>query len=168
MKNIFRAGKTIDRIFELVVLLKALFGFFEITAGILFAFSGKKVLDNFIISMAQQEISEDPNDIIANYLVNLINGFSLNSQIFTVAYLIFHGLANLFLVVSLFRNKINDYPWVVGFFSVFIIYQIYRYFHTYSLLLLALTVFDIFIASVIWIEYKRKKIRLNNQSLKIL
>lgn len=159
MNSVLKEGKIIDKIFESVVLIKALFGFFEMAAGILFAFSGQKIVDNFIISMAQEEIAEDPNDLIANYLINLANEFSLNTQIFAVAYLIFHGVVNLFLAVSLLKNRVNDYPWAIGFFGAFIFYQVYRFFHNYSLVLLALTIFDIFIVSIIWIEYRRRKKR---------
>lgn len=166
MKNIFKAaclrrqGKIIDKVFEIGVLIKALFGFFEISAGILFTFLGQRIMDNFIIDLALQEIADDPNDFLANYLINMANEFSIGSQVFAAAYLIFHGLANLLLVIALFKNKIEAYRWAIVIFSVFIIYQLYKYFHNYSLLLLLLTIFDIFIVSVIWLEYRRKKNKL--------
>lgn len=158
MKNIFKIGKIIDKIFEISVLIKAVFGFFEILGGILLSFSKKTITNNFIIRLAQAEIADDPNDkdIIANYLVKTAKNLSQDSRIFAVAYLFFHGAVNIFLAVSLSRGKIRAYPVITGFLCIFIIYQMYKYFHTFSSSLLALTLFDIFFISVIWLEYRRK------------
>ena len=159
--NIFKTvkiKKIINRTFEISVLLKAFFGFFEILSGILFTISDRFILNNFIILMAQQEIAGDPDDIIAKFLIKSADNLANGSQIFAVVYLIFHGVVNIFLAVSLLKNKIWAYPWAMALFSGFVIYQVYRYFHTYSLSLLSLMLFDIFIVFIIWLEYKRKKI----------
>ena len=156
MKNIF-GRKLIDKIFEVVILVKSFFGFFEVLAGIVFAVSGKLIINNFIIELAQQEILEDPNDIIANYLINSLRDFSAGSYLFAVMYLILHGAANIFLAMALLKNKIWAYHWAMVGFTLFIIYQVYRYFHTHSLLLLFLTLFDVFIVIIIILEYRKKK-----------
>lgn len=146
--------------FDIGVLLKALFGFFEISAGVLLAVSGKLVLNNFIISLAQQEIADDHDDLIANFLINSANSFYYDAHLFAIIYLIVHGVVNMFLAISLLKNKIWAYPWAIGCFGGFMVYQVYRYFHTYSPMLLILTLFDAFIVSVIWLEYKRKLAKL--------
>jgi uncharacterized membrane protein len=107
--------------------------------------------------LTQQEILEDPNDSPAKYLIKFSNDFFTNSNAFAIVYLIFHGVFNIFLVAALLKNKIWAYPWVMVGFGVFIIYQTYRYFHTYSLMLLFLTAFDIFIVLIVWLEYRRKQ-----------
>jgi len=164
--NIFKDAKLrkiIDRTFEISVLLKAFFGFFEILGGILFAISDRFITNNFIIRIAQQEITEDSNDLIANFLIKSADSLANGSQVFAVVYLIFHGVVNIFLAVSLLKNKLWAYPWAMALFSGFIIYQIYRYFHTYSLELLFLMIFDAFIVFIIWLEYKRKKTPINKK-----
>jgi len=163
MKNIFKQARLIDKIFEIGVLIKALFGFFEIFGGILFSISGQKIVDSFILKLAQQEIAEDPSDLIANYIIKLTNDFSLGTQIFASFYLISHGIVNIFLAVFLLKGRLWAYPTAIGFFSAFILYQVYRFFHTYSLLLLLLIVFDIFVVSVIWLEYKKRRKRLSHK-----
>ena len=155
MKSIL-SRKLIDRLFELGVLIKSFFGFFEILAGVVFAVSGRLVVNNLILSLTQQEISEDPSDFLTNFLIKTVNNYSAGSYIFAVIYLIFHGAVNMSLAVALLRNKIWAYPWAIAGFSMFIIYQIYRYFHTHSLMLLSLTVFDIFVVFIVWLEYKRR------------
>ena len=149
--------KILDRIFELVILIKSFFGFFEILAGIIFAISGKLIVNNIIIAFAQQEIADDKNDFLANFLINSLHDFSAGTYLFTVIYLILHGIINIFLGISLMKNKIWAYPWAVAGFSFFITYQILRYFYTHSILLLFLTLFDIFIVILVLLEYKNKK-----------
>jgi uncharacterized membrane protein len=155
-----KEGKLFDRIFEIGVLIKALFGFFELCGGILFAISGQKIMNSFIIAMAEQEILTDPNDFVANYLVKLSNDFSLGTQIFASSYLIFHGIVNIFLAVFLLKGRIWAYPAAILLFGIFLIYQIYRYLNNFSFMLLFLIVFDIIVISVIFFEYGRHKKRL--------
>ena len=156
MKNIFNK-KSIDRVFELGILIKSFFGFFEVLAGIAFAISGRLIVNNLVIALTQQEISEDPNDFIANYLIKIANNLSAGTHIFAVIYLIFHGVVNIFLAAALLKKKIWAYFWAIVLFSLFIIYRFYRYWHTHSLLLLLLTVFDIFIVLIIYLEYRRSR-----------
>jgi uncharacterized membrane protein len=155
-----KEGKLFDRIFEIGVLIKALFGFLEALGGILIAVSGHKVIDNLVVFITRQEILEDPNDFFANYLMKLSNDFSLGTQIFASFYLIFHGAVNIFLVVFLLRGKLWAYPWAIILFSVFLIYQIYKYINSFSLLLLFLIIFDIVVVLFISLEYVRHKKRL--------
>ena len=167
MKNIF-SKKLIDRTFELGILIKSFFGFFEVLAGIVLAISGRLVVSNIIIALTQQEISEDPKDFVANYLIKTANNFSASAHLFAVAYFIFHGSVNIFLAVALLKNKIWAYPWAISGFGLFIIYQIFRYLHTHSLLLLLMTIFDTFIVFLVFLEYnKRKTKRLNKSADKI-
>ncbi len=162
MKNILKQGRLVDKIFEIGVLIKALFGFFEISGGILFAISGQRIVDSFIIKLAWQEMAEDPSDLIANYIIKLTNDFSLGTQLFASFYLISHGIVNIFLAVFLLKGRLWAYPTAIAFFSAFILYQVYRFFHTYSLMLLFLIIFDIFVISVIWLEYKKRSKRLSH------
>ena len=152
-----KLSKLIDKIFEIGVLIKSLFGFFEILVGMVFAVSGRLITDNFLVNLAQQEIIEDPNDIFANFVVKSVNDLTAGTYLFAVVYLIFHGLVNLFLAMALLKNKIWVYPWSIVAFSSFIAYQIYRYFHTHSFMLLFLIAFDVFFVSLIFIEYNKAK-----------
>jgi uncharacterized membrane protein len=161
MKIVLKLRKLIHELFDLGILIKAFFGFFEILGGVLLAVSGQLVINNFIINLAQQEIADDPNDLIANFLINSANNFYYNAHLFAIIYLVLHGAINIFLAVALFKNKIWAYSWAIAGFSVFIIYQVYRYFHTHSFTFLLLTLFDVFIVFIIWLEYNRKKIKVN-------
>ena len=74
MKKLIK--KIIDKAFELGVLAKFIIGFFEFIAGVIFAISGKLIVDNIIIALAQQEIAEDPKDLIGNFIIKETKNFS--------------------------------------------------------------------------------------------
>ena len=160
MRKIF-TRKLIDKVFEIGVLVKAVFGLFEILAGIAFAVSGKFLVNNIILLFAQQEVSDDPGDFILNFFAKSLHDFSAGSYLFAVVYLIFHGIINIALVVALLKNKVWGYHWAMVGFSIFIIYQVYRYSYTHSFLLLLLIIFDVFVVSAILLEYRSKKINLS-------
>ena len=149
--------KLVDKIFEIGILLKAVFGFFEILGGILFIFSRDWLVNNLFLLLAKAEIAEDPNDFFAGYLAKLVANLAFGRQIFAILYLLFHGVINIFLAISLAKGKVKTYPAVIAVLCGFIFYQIYKYLHTFSLPLLALTLFDIFFVVVVWLEYRKKK-----------
>ena len=155
MRSIF-SRKFIDKAFEIGILVKAIFGFFEILGGALLIFSVKLITDNFIIYLAQEQIADDPNDAIANYLIKIANNLSQDSRFFAVAYLVFHGAVNIFLAVALTKKKLKAHLWAMAFFGIFVFYQLYKYFHNHSLALLLLIIFDVCFIYVIYLEYKRK------------
>ena len=148
--------KFVDEGFEIGVILKAVIGFFEVSAGMLLAISGKIIVNNLILILTQQEISEDPKDIFANYLIKALKNLSGDMHMFAIIYLIFHGVLNIFLSIFLLKGKHWAYPVAIGLFSMFLIYQAYKCFYSHSLLLLALTIFDAFVILFIFLEYRKK------------
>ena len=48
--------KLIDKAFEVGILIKSLFGIFEVLAGIVFAVSGKLIVNNLIVAFAETTI----------------------------------------------------------------------------------------------------------------
>jgi uncharacterized membrane protein len=154
-----KEGKLLDRIFEIGVLIKALFGFFEICGGILISFGGHKVIDNLVVFITRQEIMEDPNDLVANYLIKLSSSFSGGIQFFAIFYLLFHGVVNILLAVALLRNKLWAYPAALVLFGAFLVYQIYRCIYGFSFVLLFLIIFDLVFILFILLEYFRHKKR---------
>jgi uncharacterized membrane protein len=146
---------TVDRAFTMGVILKAINGLLEIIAGFAFLFLQQATLLKIAVLITRPELSEDPADVIANYLIKIAGSFSLSAQIFAVVYLLTHGVIKVFLAVLLLKKKLWAYPVAMGFFGLFVFYQIYRFFLGYSLIMLFLTVLDIVIICLTWVEYKK-------------
>ena len=145
----------LDKIFDVGILVKAIFGFFEILSGIFLVFSGGKIINSFITYITQSEISDDPHDFFANILIKSGNNLAAGSHIFAIVYLIVHGIINLLLVVAVAKGNKKIYPFAILVFGIFIVYQSYRYFYSFSPVLLLLIVFDIFFVYVIYLEYRK-------------
>ncbi len=141
--------------FEIGLLLKALHGFAEILGGILLLFLSPDRLSWLTRVLTQQELSEDPTDFLANSLLRLSSNFSISTQYFAVFYLMSHGIVASVLVLFLWRRKLWAYPLVIAVLILFIAYQGYRYNFTHSIFLIALTVFDLIMILLTYLEYKR-------------
>lgn len=147
----------IHQAFRIGIFLKGVNGFLETIGGGLLLIVKPAAINRFILFWTQGELAEDPQDIIAHYLVNFARNFSLNTQIFSAIYLLSHGAIKLFLVVALFKRKLWAYPLAIFFFFLFILYQIYRFSYDHSFWLVLLTIFDIVIIVLTYLEYRELK-----------
>lgn len=86
-----------------------------------------------------------------------LENFSDSTRIFAGVYLLTHGLLNIFLAYNLYKNRLWAYPFAMAVVSLFVIYQVYRFLHTHSLILLCLTMFDIAFIVLTWHEYQHQK-----------
>ncbi len=141
--------------FEIGLLLKGLHGLMEIAGGVLMFFLTPSRLNELVHIVTKHELLEDPRDLVANFLLNIISHFSFSTQHFAEFYLMSHGIIKCILILLLLRKKLWAYPLSIVTLILFITYQIYRYTFTQSVLLLLLTVFDIVMIGLTFLEYKR-------------
>jgi uncharacterized membrane protein len=140
--------------FEASLLLKGLFALFETIGGILAYFVTQEFLLNLVQTVTQQELAEDPRDLVANYLMHQAEHLSVSAQHFAALYLLSHGVIKLALIVGLLQKKLWCYPAAIVVFGLFILYQLYLYSFTHSVSLLLITAFDIVIVGLTWHEYR--------------
>jgi len=155
--KLFLSKKEIHQIFIIGIILKALNAGAEIIGGFLILIISQEFIIKAVLFLTQEELTEDPKDIVANYLINSAQHFSLSTKHFIAFYLLGHGLIKLGLIIGLLKNKLWSYPLSIIIFGLFIFYQTYRYFYTRSLWLLLLTIFDLVVIWLIWLEYKNLK-----------
>ncbi len=144
----------IKQFFRISVALKGVHAVLETAGGFLLLFLNPATITAFIVQLTQDELSEDPNDLVSNSLLRAAHQFSLSGPLFSALYLLSHGIIKIILVTALFKNKLWAYPWSLSVLGIFIVYQLYRYSHTRSLSLIALSVFDIVVMWSIWREYQ--------------
>jgi len=147
--------------FEVGIFFKGVDGVLEILGGFLLLLLNPSRLNKLIVLLTQHELSQDPRDFIANYIIKFGTGFSISTQHFGSFYLFSHGIIKMFLVYLLWKRKIWSYPLAIIFLVLFIFYQVYRYTFTHSVWMIFLTIFDIIMIVLTIIEYKRiKKIQV--------
>jgi len=148
-------------LFRIGILIKGIGAVLEVLSGILVWFTSKVVLVTFILNFFQNELSDDPKDFVANFIVNSAASLAVSSQYFFGAYLFLHGIIKIFLIIGLFNKKIWAYPISIIIFSIFIFYELYRFYFSHSIWILGFILFDILIVFLAGHEYGvlRKKIK---------
>uniref|UniRef100_E6QT18 DUF2127 domain-containing protein n=1 Tax=mine drainage metagenome TaxID=410659 RepID=E6QT18_9ZZZZ len=153
MKKLFDE-KNIHIAFEISLVFKGVFALAEISASIFAYFVTKPFLLDLVRAVTQAELTEDPRDFVANYLFHTAQGLSISNQHFTAIYLFSHGVIKLWLIIGLWKKRPGYYPAALAVFSLFILYQMYQYFLTHSLLLLLITATDVIVIGLTWFEYR--------------
>jgi len=150
----FKARDSLDRIFELGIILKGLDGVLETIGGVLLLAVSPATINRLVSSLTQHELSEDPNDFIARNVLGYVHGLTGTAVSFAAVYLLVHGIIKIVLVAALLRNQIWAYPWMIGFLLLFIFYQLYRIVLSPTFGLSALTIFDALIVWLTWREWR--------------
>ena len=143
----FRAGIT----------MKGIDGLLEAAGGVLLWFIPPRAMSHVLRILAWHELSRDANDFIGIHLFHISERVAHADPTFASIYLIWHGLAKAGLAAALWLDELWAYPLAIFAFSVFCVYQIYRFSHTHSPLLLILTVFDMAVIWLTWEEYGVQK-----------
>jgi uncharacterized membrane protein len=135
----FRAG----------ILLKGLHALIEVIGGIGLLCASPQALNRVLMPIAAR-------DFAAAHLRVALERFATSGRHFASWYLLSHGGVNLILVIALFMNELWAYPVMLAVLAGFVGYQAYRFSHTHSITLVALTVFDIVVIVLTWIEYRKQ------------
>lgn len=148
--------------FIISLLIKGLIALTEIIGGLVVYFITlissifplQQLLYSFVKLLVHEELTEDPRDFIANKLLHFPQSLSISTLNFTGFYLLSHGIIKLWLIIGLLRKKLWYYPTAIVVFGLFIVYQIYRFSFTHSILLLLITAVDFLVIYLTWHEYK--------------
>src|SRR5215472_13643688 len=152
----------LDKTFKIGLWLKGLDGILEVAGGVLLLFLSPDAIEHIVRSLTAEELSKDPHDLVANYLLHITSHLNSGITLFGAIYLLSHGIAKIVLVALVLRDKLWAYPWLIALLLAFIAYQIYRivWVH-FSIGLTALTVFDALLVWLTWREYRSKRAHRN-------
>lgn len=146
-------------LFKIGVVIKGIDGALEAIAGMALCFTSTAALQNLVDVLTQGELQEDPNDFVANHLVNFFHQLSVNTEHFAAVYLMTYGFTKVGLAIGLLQGKLKAYPAALVILGLFLGYQIYRFSHNHSLGLAFVSLLDLAILVVIWRDYQMMKAR---------
>jgi uncharacterized membrane protein len=152
--------KIIDRAFEVGVILKTITAIGEIVTSFLAFFLTERFITHIAVFLLQGQLADDPNDPVAHYILRTVYTFSSGPRAFAFFYLFLHGIVKLFLMIGLLRGKIWAYPASIFFIGLFIVYEVFDYVQTGSLLLAGFAVFDLIVLWLVIKEYRIKRLKL--------
>jgi uncharacterized membrane protein len=147
LRNTFRCG----------IVLKGLHALLESVTGTTLFFLPARTLNRIAFRLARLDfLSRNPHDVIGTHLRHMAVGVTGTGRRFAAIYLLSHGLVKLVLVIELLRNRLWAYPLMIVMLSVFIGYQSYRFWLTHSIVMAALTIFDLAVIVLTWLEYREQ------------
>jgi uncharacterized membrane protein len=150
----------LDKTFKIGLVLKGLDGILEVIGGILLLFLTPAAIQHVVRVLTAHELSEDPHDLIARYLLHTTAHLHHGTTLFGAIYLLSHGIAKIVLVALVLRDKLWAYPWLIALLLAFIGYQLYQITAVhFSVGLTLLTVFDAILVWLTWREYRAKRAR---------
>jgi len=79
------------RMFEVALLLKGLNGIVELVGGTLALFVPLRTVNQLVLWLTASEIENDPNDWLANTLINAAEKLSMGTKEYASFYLLAHG-----------------------------------------------------------------------------
>jgi len=152
-----KSGSLLDQSFRFSLTVKGLHALLEMILGIAILEVTPQAMNRFALTLLNPELSEDPGDFVAAHLLRTLQQFAAGGKHFASLYLLSHGLVKIVLVVALFRNKLWAYPTMIATLSAFVFYQGYRFVLTHSLFMIFLTLFDLVVIVLTWLEYGKQK-----------
>ncbi len=146
---------TLNRVFRISLWLKGIDGAFELLGGILFLFVKPSTIGATVRFLTRHEIAEDPHDLVANFLRHTAEQLSVNKELLASVYLLGHGLIKIVLVYGLLTGRKGIYPYAFLFLGLFIAIETARLIEFFSFGILILMLFDLFVLTMVWLEYRK-------------
>jgi uncharacterized membrane protein len=151
----FHPTSLLDKVFEGSLLLKGVGATLETIGAVLLIFVPSQAAMRFAHFVTQRELFEDPHDLIANSFIQTINGLWVSSHTFAILFLLIHASIKFIIVIGLLKNVLWVYPFSFITLILTIMYQCYDIAVHFSVGMLLLTLFDVFILWLVWREYKK-------------
>lgn len=117
---------------------------------------GRPLID-VLTTLMGRELIEDPNDILYTFAIRILNEHPLYITYFLAVYFIFWGIVDITLSYNLLKHKLWAFPASIAVIGVFILYELIRFSHTHSLILLWIIFLDSIILFLVQQEYKKLK-----------
>jgi uncharacterized membrane protein len=155
--RISSGDRLLDRTFFVSLIVKLADGVLELVGGVVLLVLTPGQIQRAVAAVTRGELTEDPNDLVANLLVRYTGQLNVSLTVFGAWYLLVHGVVKVLLVAAVLRDHLWAYPWLIGFLVAFIGFQGYELVVHFSWGLLLLTVFDVFIVYLTVREYRRHK-----------
>lgn len=142
--------RTVYQFFFWSVVLKGAISVAEIVAGIALFF----IPPRFIVAAGNLLLSAFPSGTITDSVEAEIAKYTAGTVTFVALYLLSRGLIKAVLVFALLKNKLWAYPWSLLVLAGFVVYQTYQIWKDHSLIVVAVTLFDLVVMYFIWREWR--------------
>jgi uncharacterized membrane protein len=143
-----------EGLFRLAVAIKGLDGLIELVAAIVLLAVPAAFVQELVEGVLARDLLGPPDGSLARHFVAGTAEFASGNRTFAVVYLGLHGTLKLAMVAALLRKWVRAYPLVIAVLALFVAYELYRAFHTGSIVLPVLAAIDIAIIVLVVREYR--------------
>jgi uncharacterized membrane protein len=157
--NILNGDSLVERIFRFSITLNGLYAVLELILGITILKVNPQMMNRMVLGLLHQKLFMNPGDFVATHLLRATQQFAEGGKHSASVYLLSHGVSKLIVVLSLLRNKLWSYPFLILMSAGFILFQGYRYVLTHSLVMIFLIICDLIVIALAWLEYGKQKLR---------
>jgi uncharacterized membrane protein len=148
-----------EQLFRAGMYWRILYGSGRILLGfLLLRLVGTPAIDVFR-NVMRHLVGHNPDDALFGTVAHALAAYGLSITYFMVAYLFFWGLVDIFLSVAMLKHILWAFPVSLTLIAAFIVYEVYRYSHTHSPVLLAIMAIDVFLIVLI----RREELKLERQ-----
>lgn len=144
----------LDRIFRIGMWWRVFYGFLRIVIGLTLIGKVGTSFSTVFYKLVRHELIEDPNDIFINFLSKILQNHPFSISYFLAIYLMFWGIVDIILSLNLLRHRPWAFPVSIFLITIFVCYELYRFFHTYSPILLGIILIDMIIIFLIKSEQR--------------
>jgi uncharacterized membrane protein len=153
MNFIRKPRELLHQLYNVSVIFKGIDGILEIIGGLLLIFFSPLTITRTVLFLGRTELTEGSRHHLLSYLYQIASGISLHRRHFYSLLFISHGAVKLILVGGLMKNKLWAYPTTMVIFTAFVFYQISEIYSSPFVLLVGITVIDVFVVLLIGREY---------------
>lgn len=143
----------ITELFRIGMLWRIGYGSLRLLLGIALLKVVGSPIAELIHTLMGHELTEDPTDFLYRLVEVLFSHHSFHVTYFLAFYFIFWGLVDIILSINLLKGRLWAFPLSLYLISTFIVYEVFRFTHTHSMVLLSIILVDIVVFALIYKEY---------------
>jgi uncharacterized membrane protein len=147
-------ARTTERLFKLALVIKGIDGAAELIGALLLALVSGDFVQRVISGIVTHDLLGPPDGRLTEHFLRGTHEFASGHRVFAISYLALHGVLKLALVIALLRKWLPAYPAAVAVLGLFVVYEIYRAWHTHSVVLPFLAALDLAIIVLVIREYR--------------
>ena len=152
--HIITSPENMSFLFKLSMWWRIFYGVLRVIVGVTFLRLVGQPIADFVYTLMAHELTGKAGDAVLEKIYLLLQTHEFTVTYFIAGYFIFWGTLEIILSSCLLRRIQSAFPVSIGFISIFIVYALFRYTHTNSLVLLGVIFLDIGILYLVSHEYK--------------
>lgn len=166
MENSIRQTHTSfeEKVFVIGMWWRMGYGIFRIFFGLAVLKVVGTPLTDVVTRLMSHELVEDPNDMLYALVSHILTGHPLYVTYFLSVYFIFWGVVDVALSYNLLQHRLWAFPASFALIGLFMLYEVVRFTHTHSLILLSVVAVDVVILWLIHREYRKLKTQAFEQN----